>query len=197
MRCAPARRCDELGGELAVPLRDRRPGGRRCATSGGEPPPHPGRASTRADRIRDRLGGLVLDDRPDPVGQQLDGVREAGRHDRLARGDGLDQHARGHLDARVVRQQHDVGAGDPLGERRRDRGTGRRTSPDRRRRVRRRERGGRRGTPRRRARRPWDGSHPAPRSATGGSGRRAAASARMPHSIPLPGPIRPQVSIVR
>ena len=64
------------------------------------------------ERLRDRHGILVGDDDPAGAHQLLDRMRERGGDDRLARRDGLDQDTRADLLARLVRQEHDVGAAD-------------------------------------------------------------------------------------
>ena len=70
-----------------------------------------------AQRRAEGGGVPVGDDDPGPARQQLDGVGERGRHDGPAGGEGVDEHARGDLVLRVVRQDDDRGVLYQTGQR--------------------------------------------------------------------------------
>ena len=87
-----------------------------------------GSVSTVADRARPAPSGSRWGTTmPAPLAEQLDGVRERGRDHGPSGGDGVDQHARRDLVRGVVRQHDEVGRLDQLGQRRRGRGSRRRT----------------------------------------------------------------------
>lgn len=67
-------------------------------------------------RARDGCRVLSADQQSRAATQKLDGVREAGRHDWLTRGHGLNKDSRGDLLQRVIRQQHDIRAANQLSE---------------------------------------------------------------------------------
>ena len=105
--------------------RARRSGRRRPPTTGRAPggaprPPSRGRAGVgqhRTDRGGQRRRIALRHDDAGAAGEQLDGVRERGRHHRAAGGDGVDQHARRDLVVGVVRQHDQVGGTDQVGQR--------------------------------------------------------------------------------
>ena len=76
-----------------------------------------GSVNSLAQGVHQCVGIVVADDDAGAAAEQLDGVGEGGGDDRPPAGDGVDQHTRGDLVLRVVRQDDDGGGLDQRGQR--------------------------------------------------------------------------------